>query len=276
MFEVDMSPRSPAWAWEERILALDLYLREGLLGRTDPAVIALSHDLNALTIHPDRSDFDRFRNPNGVAMKLGNFASLDPNFSGRGLTQVARGDREVWNRYASDEDELAAATTAVRKGYGLPAEPTTESAESDRFVEVDVETQHVEQFRVTVPHQDRMATQSELTLVEAFRDYLQSKGRRVTKHAYPLHGSSYPLSCDLVDRTDHVLYEAKGDVLRTSVRMAIGQLFDYRRFEDPQVRLAVLLPRKPAQDLIDLIHTVPASAVWRTEGGFESDHPSVA
>lgn len=76
--------------------------------------------------------------------------------------------------------------------------------------------------------------------------------------------------CDLVDETDHVLYEAKGDILRTSVRMAIGQLFDYRRFEQPSPRLAVLLPCQPAPDLIELVHSVPASVVWRTEDGFES------
>lgn len=274
-FDVERPPRNPPWAEEELILALDLYLREGLLDKTDPAVEDLSRTLNVLTVYPERSELVRFRNPNGVAMKLANLAALDPNFSGKGLTRGGRGDREVWNRYASDEDALAAAATAVREGYGPPPEPTTDSA-SARFAEVDVEAQHVEQFRVAVPGQDRMATRSEQTLVVAYRDHLEHRGHRVTRHTYQVPGSKHPLSCDLVDETDHVLYEAKGNGLRTSVRMAIGQLLDYRRFEDPQLRLAVLLPRKPAQDLIDLIHAVPASAVWRTEDGFESHHPSVA
>ena len=58
--------------------------------------------------------------------------------------------------------------------------------------------------------------------------------------------------------------------------MAIGQLLDYRRFEPSSMRLAVLLPRQPAQDLIELIHSVPASAVWRTKDGFASSQPPAA
>ena len=119
-----------------------------------------------------------------------------------------------------------------------------------------------------------MATRREQSLVQAFRKHLNDQGHRVTGHEYRLPGSKQPLSCDLVDETDNVPYEAKGDVLRTSVRMAIGQLLDYRRFEETSPRLAVLLPHEPAQDLINLIHTVPASAVWQTDEGFASRPPS--
>ena len=78
-----------------------------------------------------------------------------------------------------------------------------------------------------------------------------------------LPGSGPALVCDLVDEVDHVLYEAKGDVRRTSVRMAIGQLLDYRRFEPSGMSLAILLPREPARDLIELILSVPASAMFK-------------
>ena len=107
-------------------------------------------------------------------------------------------------------------------------------------------------------------------------DHLNGLGHQVTRHRYPLYGSGPGLVCDLVDETDLVLYEAKGDVRRSSVRMAIGQLLDYRRFEPPSMSLAILLPREPAQDIIDLVHSVPASAVWRTKDGFESIQPSAA
>ena len=92
----------------------------------------------------------------------------------------------------------------------------------------------------------------------------------MTRHKYRPHDSAAALVCDLVDETDHVLYEAKGDIRRSSVRMAIGQLIDYRRFEPPSMSLAILLPRQPAQDLIELIRSIPASAVWRTKSGFAS------
>ena len=95
-FEVEKPRRNPPWAEEELILALDLYLREGLLDDKDQAVIELSGDLNALTVHSERPDAFRFRNPNGVALKLANFAALDPNYGGRGMTRGGRRDAEVW------------------------------------------------------------------------------------------------------------------------------------------------------------------------------------
>ena len=91
-----------------------------------------------------------------------------------------------------------------------------------------------------------------------------------------MHGAIPALVCDLVDETDRVLYEAKGDVRRTSVRMAIGQLLDYRRFEPASTSLAILLPRQPAKDLIELIGSVHASVVWRTIKGFENSQPSAS
>ena len=98
------------------ILTLDLDLRSGLLDDTAPAVIDLSHVLSDLTVHSKRPDAVRFRNPNGVAMKLANFAAIDPNYHGRGLTRAGRLDAEVWDRYASDEDAVTAIASEIREG----------------------------------------------------------------------------------------------------------------------------------------------------------------
>ena len=261
--------RNPPWAEEELVLALDLYLRSGLLDDTDPAVVELSHVLNSLEIQSERPDADRFRNPNGVALKLANFAARDANYPGRGMTRGSRREVEVWDRYASDEDVLAAAAAAIREGRGLPAVQSVEPARA-QVTEVSVEAQHVEQFQVSVRDKVIEATRGEQGLVLAFKQHLESQGHRASRHQYQPDGPVPSLYCDLVDETDHVLYEAKGDVLRTSVRMAIGQLFDYRRFEPPSTSVAVLLPRQPTRDIINLIHSVSASVVWRTKDGFES------
>ena len=271
-FEVERRRRNPPWVQEELILALDLYLREGLLDDEDPAVIKLSDDLNALTVHYERPDATRFRNPNGVALKLANFAALDPNYGGRGMTRGGRRDAEVWELYASDEDALAEAANAIRLGRQLPTRPPTR-ATGDLITRVEVEAKHVDQFEVFVTGQVIEAERSEQRLVLAYRDHLESQGHEVTRHRYSMGGSGSQLVCDLVDETAHVLYEAKGNVRRGSVRMAIGQLLDYRRFEQSTMSLAVLLPRQPSQDLIDLIHSVPASVVWRTKDGFSRAVP---
>ncbi len=274
-FDIARPPRNPPWADEELILALDLYLRSGLLDDADPNVIDLSRVLNALTVHPERPDAIRFRNPTGVAMKLANFAAINPNYPGRGMTHGSRRDAEIWNRYASDEDRLAATAAAIREGHEPLAPPLAEP-KRPHITEAEGEAQHVEQFLVSVPGRIIEADRREQSLVQAYVDHLLDQGHRVTIHRYRLHPSLPLLACDLVDETDHVLYEAKGDVRRTSVRMPIGQLLDYRRFEPPLMSLAILLPRVPAHDLIELVRSVPAVAVWRTNDGFASSHPAAA
>ena len=63
------------WTRDELILALDLYFRvpdsRGI--KTHSEVIRLSEILNALPIHSVKLHGQKFRNPNGVAMKMSNF-----------------------------------------------------------------------------------------------------------------------------------------------------------------------------------------------------------
>jgi hypothetical protein len=58
---------------------------------------------------------------------------------------------------------------------------------------------------------------------------------------------------DLYFKDERLLVEAKGGVDRNSIRMAIGQLMDYRRFVDPKPHCAILLPSRPRDDLIQLL-----------------------
>lgn len=71
--------------------------------------------------------------------------------------------------------------------------------------------------------------------------------------------------CDIYVPERQQLIEAKGDVTREAIRMAIGQLFDYRRFAPPGTRLAVLLPRYPGPDLEDLLKSVQVDCIWRKD-----------
>ncbi|MGH2991776.1 MAG: hypothetical protein ACRDMA_18325 [Solirubrobacterales bacterium] len=101
-----MATRNPPWAEDELILALDLYLRKGLLDDTDPEVVELSKILNKLPSQVERRDRATFRNPNGVAMKLANFARLDPAYPGSGLSRGGRREEDVWARYSDRPNEL--------------------------------------------------------------------------------------------------------------------------------------------------------------------------
>jgi hypothetical protein len=57
--------------------------------------------------------------------------------------------------------------------------------------------------------------------------------------------------------------EAKGTVERGAIRMAIGELLDYRRFVNGGANaLAILVPSKPRPDLLQLLAAENIEAVW--------------
>ena len=64
--------RNPKWSRDELILALDLYIKVNPVHTSDknPEVIAISELLNVLPIHPYAEHGEKFRNANGVYMKL--------------------------------------------------------------------------------------------------------------------------------------------------------------------------------------------------------------
>jgi hypothetical protein len=66
-------------------------------------------------------------------------------------------------------------------------------------------------------------------------------------------GNAAVLYSDLFNTATDELVEAKADCARESVRMAIGQLADYRRFVNEHAACKVLLPTEPSEDLIDLL-----------------------
>ncbi len=74
--------RNPKWHRDEIILALDLYsrLQPGQISATNPDIQELSTILNQLPIHDARPDEAKFRNSNGVSLKLSNFLTIDPDY----------------------------------------------------------------------------------------------------------------------------------------------------------------------------------------------------
>jgi len=113
--------RNPSWAREELILALELYLRHSpsSISKTHKEVIALSDLLNKLPIHSLRPNEAKFRNPNGVYMKLCNFLVHDPSYTGKGLKAGNRLEKEVWDEYA-DKPKLLQHTIDLIKTSADP------------------------------------------------------------------------------------------------------------------------------------------------------------
>lgn len=116
-----LAKRNPPWSREELILALDLYRKHGGRdpGDTHPDVVALSALLREMA---GSAGLATFRNPNGVAMKLMNFRSLDPAFTaggGKGLASASKLDREIWDEFSDDHQALAVAAEEIRQGIAI-------------------------------------------------------------------------------------------------------------------------------------------------------------
>lgn len=100
------------WTPEQVKLAFHLYcqLPFGRLHRGNPEVIALANLIE--------------RSPSAVAMKLVNFASLDPviTASGRkGLSGASKLDQAIWDQFHADWEGLVLEVNRIRHSLGDPA-----------------------------------------------------------------------------------------------------------------------------------------------------------
>lgn len=121
--------RGKRWTEQELKLAFHLYcqLPFGRLHRGNPEINELARALG--------------RTSSAVAMKLVNFASLDPAIiaSGRkGLDGASRHDREIWERFNADWEGLAVECARLRQSLSIEkpidAQLGAEEAEGGYFV----------------------------------------------------------------------------------------------------------------------------------------------
>jgi 5-methylcytosine-specific restriction protein A len=101
--------RNPKWSRDELIVTLDFYLRHApaIPEKGTKQIAELSQRLNILqTLIGGRKE-EKFRNANGVYMKLMNFRRFDPNYHGKGLERGGKDEEVVWNLYANKKEELS-------------------------------------------------------------------------------------------------------------------------------------------------------------------------
>lgn len=120
---------NPTWTRDELILALDVYLRHGAAGKTHPAVLELSDLLQRVGPKSEAKDPDKFRNVNGVGMKLGNFMAVDPGTSAQGLDHGGKkAEGAIWNEFDGRPGALAGEVARIKsqaaQGVGRNRPPT--------------------------------------------------------------------------------------------------------------------------------------------------------
>ena len=163
----------------------------------------------------------------------------------------------------------------LRPIYATAATATEASATGDvatttRRALIPLEAHQAEAFDIPASTAST-AQRRESELVAAFTAHLISNGHTVRRWRLQPPGSLQPMLTDPYDETSNTLYEAKASATRSHVRMAVGQLLDYRRHIDrPGLRLAVLLPSRPTDDLLNLMQSIGAACTWPTGAGYET------
>ena len=107
------------WDREEMILALELYMRNPQPGKTSTAIAEVSELLRKRAQQLGRVVPPRFRNSDGVYLKMMNFRRCDPSQLAKGNKAMERGaklEQLVWNEWAGKGNKLREAASAIRLG----------------------------------------------------------------------------------------------------------------------------------------------------------------
>ena len=113
-----------------------------------------------------------------------------------------------------------------------------------------------------------LATKDEANLVREYQRWCKPKGHMFGK------STRGRLECDLYEKGRGNLIEAKSSDIREKIRMAVGQLLDYKYlgrslWKDVPPRMAILLPRKPKdEDLVAWLSELEISVVWKDGRSF--------
>jgi hypothetical protein len=223
-------------------------------------------------------------------MKSGNAAILNHAAEGRALRvfEGARGVVTYVDEFELDREQPYYRTDAPETGDGPirevivfrlrpkqiepqpPNSKLTPILTASTAENVPVEQQHTERAYVSPSHEPYEAERREQQLVLKLERFLRHHGHQVSRLRIVPSGEARPLFTDLWDATSGTLIEAKGTVDRISIRMAIGQLADYRRFlgGDELKHLAVLVPSEPRPDLCDLLASQGIELIYPEDDGF--------
>lgn len=278
--------RSPAWHRDELILALDLYVRLGGIGsgplpdKHDPRIVEVSRRISGLPIWTAGDRTSTFRNPSGVALKLANFRAIErvialetglPGAEGlpKGMAAYGALDRVVFEDFFGRWGDLRLEAESIFAASGSASVDLVKDSRGHYLLARDAPLDGggtAEYEAAAGPGGARSRT--EARLVEQYAEHLMDRGHSVTGRHYLVEGESRVLRADLFIRDVDVLVEAKASDARHAVRMAIGQLADYRRFEPTEPDAAVLLPKRPIRDLERLLKGLGIGVVWPVKGGF--------
>jgi 5-methylcytosine-specific restriction protein A len=90
-------------------------LEPGQIHGRNELIVDLSDLLNTLPIHPPELRNHKFRNANGVGLKLSNFLAIDPGYEGRGMARFGKLDQQIFLEFQNDRDRLRRIAERIRR-----------------------------------------------------------------------------------------------------------------------------------------------------------------
>ncbi|WP_321394199.1 HNH endonuclease [Emcibacter sp.] len=119
--------RGRPWTREELILAINLYCQIpfGQIHTGNNEIKKLAEKLG--------------RTPGSISYKLANFASIDPSLDREGAKNTSKLDREVWNEFFHNWDEMILQSVARADAIELPSQGFGESPAPEFQYGTDVE-----------------------------------------------------------------------------------------------------------------------------------------
>jgi hypothetical protein len=138
---------------------------------------------------------------------------------------------------------------------------------------VPIDELNTESYEFEIAKREIIAEPKERKLVEEYRRWLLKKGRKLERRSY--RGEPSWLFCDLWEPQRNHLIEAKGSVEREAIRMAIGELMDYRALHqmafpsEPVRQLGILVPERPSTGLGQLLKSLGIHVVFKEGRSFK-------
>ena len=240
------------WLLDEYLIVGDLWLRRGrTVGVRDTEVRRLADLLG--------------RSPASISRRVGNFAGTDQ--PGTGLKPITGEPLEVWTKIRNDRAALANAVSGARARLAFLTTGTAEARGVAGGVRIVApEMPGTEPVTVVTKESARDAEQTEAVLRESFRSWRDPKGDRL--RGIEIETPTSTLRVDLYDQVANVLIEVKARAERDYLRFAVGQLYDYRRYLQFEVDLALLVPGRPSNDLMGLLKVADVAAIWQERASY--------
>ena len=109
--------KNPKWTRDELLLVLHLYLQnpKSPPSKDSEEVKEMSETLVRLSNKLGVDTDSKFRNANGVSMKMMNFRRFDGSYDGVGLTRGGKDEQVVWDLYSDKPKELSKIVKSIRE-----------------------------------------------------------------------------------------------------------------------------------------------------------------